>query len=295
MNPNISIGASKHIDLLKLNLNKYANYLKDNGYKLEINELPVGKYTFLRCNLDDSRNKNGSCQIFKNYVADVVSDIILNKWENYIIYDIIRQNYFYYNEDEKNKIFRYAQKHVSSKGMSSDDGKTVYQNRRSQIYRQLQEHLSSYDELIIDGFIQFRLKDYVSFLSEVIESAVDEFLMEKEYDDFIQILRYFAEIQEPRVNEAHVLVKTDGSFKLYDENKNIINSDYLEDFILTINEEINYEDLVISALISISPKKIIFHHTKNNAPENTIKTVKDVFVGRVSVCGGCEWCSSIKE
>ncbi|MTI79701.1 MAG: putative sporulation protein YtxC [Firmicutes bacterium] len=293
MNPDISIGATKHIDLIKSNLNRQVQGMENNGMKLEVDELPLGKYTFLNFNVKKANSGYQNYQLFKNSVASVISDVILNKWENYIIYDIIRENYYYYNEDERNKIFKYAQEHVNNnEGITELDYKPVHQDRRAQIYQQLKEYLSNNDHLVVDGFIQFRLKDYVSFLREVTESAVDEFLMEREYDEFIQILRYFAEIQEPKVNEVHVVLKPDSTYKLYDENKDVINSDYLEEFIMTMNEEINYEDLVISALISISPKEIVFHHDKEKIPNNTIKTIKDVFIDKVNVCNGCQWCET---
>ncbi|MBM7854774.1 putative sporulation protein YtxC [Desulfohalotomaculum tongense] len=294
MSPSISIGALKHIDLIKSHLNRNFRSLENKGLKLEIKELPMGKYTFLSCDVGNCSQNAGNqgYQIFKNYVANVVSDVILNKWENYIIYDIIRENYYYFNEDEKNKIFQYARQRVNEKDINAGFNSHLLYKRRNQVYQQLKDYLSQNNELVIEGFIQFRLKDYISFLREVIDSAVDEFLMEREYEEFIQILRYFVEIQEPKVDLAHVLVKPDGAYKLYNENKERINNDYLEDFIFTINKEINYEDLLVSALISISPRKIVFHGDEKYTPKNTLKTIKDVFVGRVEVCKGCHWCRS---
>ena len=41
------------------------------------------------------------------------------------------------------------------------------------------EYFESSNTIILDGFINFRLKDYLKDLEEIVEKAVDNFLMEK--------------------------------------------------------------------------------------------------------------------
>ncbi len=292
MNAHISIGASQNIDLLKNSLSRQFRVLERDGLKVEINELPRGKYTFLQCCLNkDSPQKHGEngYRIFKNYVASVVSDVILNKWESIIINDIIRDNYYYFDESERRLILENVQKYIQGNGANGISRNVL---RRNQIYQRLCEFLNTNDQLVVEGFIRFRLKEYISELRNAIENAVDDFLMEKEYGEFIQLLRYFVEIQDPRVDITHVVAKSNGHFCLYDDKKQNISNDYLEDVVMQIDNEISYEDLLISALISISPRKIVFHYQENNFPASTVKTIKEVFVGRVETCTGCEWCQN---
>ena len=49
------------------------------------------------------------------------------------------------------------------------------------------------------------MKDYVSELEDTIEQGGGEYLMEREYNEFIKLLRYFVEIQEPKVDTVNVL------------------------------------------------------------------------------------------
>lgn len=270
--------------------------LESEGIKLEVNELPAGKYTFLSCNIGNKyylKNGEKGYGLFKNYVASVVSDIILNKWQNILIQDIIRENYYYFNQDEKDKILEYAQQYINEK--NGEVGLTAQNHRRNQIYKLLNEYLSNHDQLVVDGFIRFRLKEYISELKTAIDSAVDDFLIEREYGEFIQLLRYFVEIQEPRIEMVHVVVKKNGLFGLYDKDKERINNNNIQDFAMDLMEnEINYEDLLISALISLSPRKIVFHYNEINCPKNTLTTLKDVFVERVEVCNECEWCQEFR-
>jgi hypothetical protein len=86
-------------------------------------------------------------------------------------------------------------------------------------------------------------------------------------------------------------MKPNGSFLLYDGQHRAVNSSYLEGFIVDLIEsEINYEDLLISALITIAPREIIFHTGKTEGPQNTLETIKNIFSDRVTLCRGCELC-----
>jgi hypothetical protein len=48
----------------------------------------------------------------------------------------------------------------------------------------------------LDGFLSFRLKEYRGRLAEVVDKAVDEYMMDMEYKEFIRVLRYFVDVQE---------------------------------------------------------------------------------------------------
>ena len=57
------------------------------------------------------------------------------------------------------------------------------------------------------------------------------------------------------------------------------------------SDEINYEDLLISALITIAPKTVMLHFASAAGKANTVvETIKSVFAGRVTVCRGCKLC-----
>lgn len=291
MLPSIAIGTSQHIDVVRCNLHKQLSNLADNGLNFKITELPAGKYTFLSCCIDNNCSKSSEDKALKKYVASALSDVIINQWQNMLITKIIRENYYYFNEEDRSKIYQFTQEYVDKRVEPS--GALLHKRRREQIYQQIQDYLESNNELIIEGFIRFRLKEYVSELKEAIDNAVDDFLMEREYSEFIQLLRYFVDIQDSKIDLAHVVAKPNGNFSLYDKNKKSINNDNMEEFILDINSDISYEDLLISALISLSPHKIVFHHNENKLPQNTLKTIKDVFVDRVETCNGCELCQKM--
>lgn len=292
----ISIGATQHIELLKAKLGRELKLFEGDGIKVDLEESPAGNFTFLACRVaehgDCSYTQEDTRVIFEHYIADIISDIILSHWENILLKEIIRENYYYFGDEEKNLIYNYALRHINQEGEDSRNA-IYWLNRKSKILQKLLEFLRHSNRIIIDGFIRFRLKEYMNELRDATDKAVDDFLIEREYGEFIQLLKYFVEIQEPRVEVVHVQIMAGGIFKLFDDKQQPIRSDYLEGFIIDlVDNEINYEDLLISALITIAPKRITLHYKNDGSQSATLDTIKNVFTGRVSECKGCSLCAS---
>ncbi|AGL01160.1 putative sporulation protein YtxC [Desulfoscipio gibsoniae] len=277
----LSIGTAYHKELLKDTLGQELMALKDKGLDVRMEENPAGGLTFLACCVSGGDQVE---PVFTHQIAGVITDLITGKWKDKLLRDIIRTNYYYFDDEEKGTIYDYAQQKLNHNENNKEKDKLW-------ILRRLTEYLNFNSDLVIDGFIRFRLKEYVNDLYNVADQAVDDFLSEREYNEFIQLLRYFVEIQDPRAELVNVVMRPDGVFQLYDEVGGFINSDYLKDFMADLAEsEINYEDLLISALITISPRKITVHLGNGDFPAGTLETISKVFADRVSKCQGCSLC-----
>jgi len=295
MQASFSIGARENIELLKSKLDTEFALLENDGIKIDCEQTPTGGLTFLGYNIADYGNSSYTEEetrvIFKHYIANVVSDVILNNWEKVLLLDIIRQNYYYFSPEEQQMIYSAALKLLNHGGETTDESFVQYLSRKSLILQKLLEYLHSNDRLIVEGFIKFRLKDYLQELSSAADRAVDDFMLEKEYKEFIKLLKYFVEIQEPRLELVQVLMQPAGTFKLLDGNNRNISNDYLDGFLFDTGEpEINYEDLLISALITIAPKTIILHFPENKPSNKVSETINSVFGERVRYCKGCRLC-----
>lgn len=294
----ISIGASNHVDVIKTRLSSELKELERRGLKFNIQENPAGKYVFLSCSLSEPENggysEDDALNLCKHYIADILSDLIIYKWQKSMLTDIIRENYYYFGEEDRRAIFENALNYLEENHSEEHDSVLTARKKRI-ILSKIKDFLNNYNQIVIDGFIRFRLKEYTKELQEAADKAVDDFLMDREYKEFIELLKYFVDIQDSRTDVVNVVMKNDGIFKLYDGQNTVINSAYLEGFIMDLTEsEINYEDLLISALITIAPKEIIFHTGKAEVPSTTMEAIKSIFSHRVGICRECELCSSKK-
>lgn len=292
----ISIGATQYIDLLKDRLGQKLNFLEGNGLKVILEERPAGRLTFLSCRLTGYGSyvytREEDCwTAFRQFLADIISDLILNHWEDQLLKDIIRENYFYFDNQERKIIYNYALHHVYSDDEESCLNPIYRSDRKNRILQKVMDFLHYNNSVVIDGFIRFRLKEYLGELREAADKAVDDYLMEREYQEFIQLLKYFVDVQEPRAEVVNILVNGAGNFKLYDEKMEPIKNDYMEGFVVElVDNEINFEDLLISALITIAPKNIVLHYKDDSVKSATIDTIEGVFAGRVLECAGCGFC-----
>lgn len=287
----LSLGFSRTPEELRARLQQDCRALVADGFRVAVDETSKGSYTFLGCNIAEGelsfRNYERVKNMLKAGVAKLLAETIVAREEKAMIRKMVNQNYYYFNEAERAAIYENALRLLDDGALFADFGQAARQNR---ILSRLQEYLDVHHELVLDGFIAFRLKDYRDRLAEVVDKAVDEYMMDMEYKEFIRVLRYFVDVQEAQVDEVHIVLGEGDAFKIRDARGHSINNQYLETF-LTRSEEINYEDLLISALITIAPQNVMLHFAPGAGRALTVvETVKNVFAGRVVVCQGCELC-----
>ena len=84
--------------------------------------------------------------------------------------------------------------------------------RRIQMLKeQLIALLEENPQLSLDGFLKFRIQEYKEELREIAEYAIDEFMMDRQYQEFISLLQYFVYIQEAKILQHISFIKADMS------------------------------------------------------------------------------------
>ncbi|NLW24933.1 MAG: putative sporulation protein YtxC [Clostridia bacterium] len=279
----ITIGTSQNPDALISRVDNELMTLRSRGIQFKYNVNHKGEFTFLGCDL---YARNLTPREFKYLLANIIADIIIEDWAQILVKKIIRDHYYYFNEEEKKSI-----KEKALELLKKEENKYYRLHRKEKVVERVLEYLERHDELVIEGFINFRLKDYISELEEIVDAAADDFLLEKEYLEFIRLLRYFVDIQEPKVNEVNILLEKNSMFKLLDSEGKEIENEYLEGFCVELmSNSVNYEDLLISALITLAPKQLVIHLKNEEEFKETIKTIQNVFGNKVNYCRGCTMC-----
>jgi len=208
-------------------------------------------------------------------IGSAFAQFLLYDIREELIDDIIEKEYFYFDEIDSQRILEKA----TDRNLGYDERKWA-----AYIHGRLTEFFSEGRILSMEGFIRFRLKDYIEELKYIIDGSVDELLIDREYNEFIKLLRYFVEIQEPKVEEVHVLLEGDKKYTLLDSGFREINNDMLEDLAREISDnDISYDDLLISSLITIAPNKIVIHDSNKIKNTELLKTIENVFCGKVEM------------
>ncbi|MGB7605005.1 MAG: putative sporulation protein YtxC [Lutisporaceae bacterium] len=293
----VTIGANNYADKIKDFIYSQIEKLEQEGFNILCEHYFIGENVFLKCALKDNLltrlTDKKAYEDFKFYISRIVTEAIINNWEGKLIKKILKYNYFYLSDREKDSICKTAQKMLQEDNGLLPGG--FYKlTRRNKIMREILEYLSNSDTIIIDGFVNFRLNAYIKELSDTIERAIEVFIAEREYNEFIKLLKYFVEIQECKVDVLHLIPTTEGKYLILDGSKKKINAELFEEIRVDIAEgDINYDDLLISTLITISPRKIYMHNLDSFNNKELVKTITNVFNDRISVCHGCDMCSQI--
>lgn len=223
---------------------------------------------------------------FRKFLSSLLCEAILKFYEEKIIKHILNFNYFYFEEYEKMQIYENCNRVMQSEEYTQED---VKQNL---IESEIEKYLSESKSIVLDGFVRFRLKEYLKYLDNIVDIAVNQFVIEKEYNEFINLLRIYIESKPSQYKILH-LIYMNGESILLDDNKNIVtvsenifNAKYLSDISFSSN------DFALNTLLTLLPEKIEIHLIDEE--DEFISTLKLIFEGRISICKDCNICRTYK-
>ncbi len=265
---------------LRRRLEENVFFFNKEGYGVSIAEKTVDGWPHLSV---DIQGKNGApaAPLLRRRLAEVLADYIMEGSVLPYLSEILEQHYFYFPRHERCEIID-----LSEKIWHRERGKEGF--LRTQVLSQLEEYLGRQDYLNIHGLLVFRLEKWQAALRRCLDQAVDEFLMEKEYQEFIRLLKYFVQLQEPKVYQVHVALDRQGNLVLLDQDYN-----YIEEQ----GESADWDDLtgdrddfLINTLIAVAPRKIVLHRQVQSQYPKAADTLKHIFEKRVSLCRRCKIC-----
>lgn len=163
---------------------------------------------------------------------------------------------------------------------------------KKEIYDEIKEYISENDTLNIEGYLRFRSRSFENLVDKVIEKVIMDIQMETEYEDFIEMLRYYINSQIPKVDTVNVVIKNDEYF-LYDHKHRKIEDSSLD----SIEEgyrldDLSKSDMLVSSLIVLAPSKVIVH-IKNDNQRELMQILKKIFAARLNFCYSCNLCDSM--
>ncbi|AKL94499.1 sporulation protein YtxC [Clostridium aceticum] len=291
----LSIIVEENVEELQQQLSKQIEPFKNEEIEIDESVTYHESFGILEYNVKIESVKNypisDFINIFKYCIANGLFEYIKIYEEPLLIHKLINYDYYYFSIKERMEIENIIKVDLKNQSDRMKDAHDEVHHRKFTMIQQMMEHLKTSSQINLKGFITFRLKDYTLELQDLVERAVEDFLMNKEYNEFIKLLKYFVDIQEAKIDIVHILLEEDSKYKLYDQYGNIVNNDYLK-MVATemVDKDINYEDLLISSLITIAPNQIFIHKISNLSNVEIIKTISRVFVNKVKVCDSCDWC-----
>lgn len=212
------------------------------------------------------------------------TDLIIYFYEDKLIRNILKKNYFYFTDSELSSILD-----ISNSILKEEDAS----HKKDLIYLSVFDYMKNNDLMNLNGFVQFRLKDYLEILDYLVDLSVNNFIINREYLKFIELLQDYIDSSVSNIDIVHLIYLNNESI-LLDEEKNVIPVDehildakYLSDISFSSN------DYCLNTLLSLLPKKLYIHIL--NEEDEFITTLKKIFRNRIAVCYDCEICNFYKS
>jgi putative sporulation protein YtxC len=215
-------------------------------------------------------------------IGAIMADYIFEYEEPDLIERLVQKEFQYFMADEVSNIVKQTKEMLERKRSGSSKGV----QRKEQLAKQISSYLHESRLLAVDGFIHFRLNEYRKLLALFVKKAVEQYILDQEYKDFIELLRYFVSVQTSQVPMIHLIHKGKRKFQLLHTDGTPVDWQDVE-------QTRSHEDLLVSTLLNMAPEQLVLH---TKAPEeNVIRTLMQIFEGRIILCNGCNECGFLLD
>ncbi len=282
---------------IKTNNEQIQNYLMDNIALINLSDIIFVKKCFSKYTNIIVHYVGTDTNLFYEYFANILTGCIINNFEYKIVHKLLEFNYFYFDDMDLSKIETNCTEILNSLSNTTAIDVSSYLpieilDRENCVFESVCDYIKNHKSMVLDGFVRFRLFKYINILDSFVDFCVNQFILNREYTEFIDLLKLYINSKETKTKLVHLIYVNDESI-LLDENKNIISlshsnldTHYLSDISFSSN------DYALNTLLSLLPEKIIIHLV---SPENEfINTLRLIFDGKVVICSDCNICRTYK-
>lgn len=281
----------------------FIDIVKDIKNMLEIRNINIGieeecneqehviKMYSVSNNNKDNINIRNSMNL---YLSMNVYNILSQSFADEQLKEYISEKYYFLNNKEINyltfkivEVLNCDKTFIEKKGIS-------YINKKNDTITDILNCIGESSEFNLKGYITFRKELIYKRFIEICDSVIEDYIVDKEYKEFVKLLKYFVSTQQPTISEVNIIVKGNNKYDILNKKGEDITQKLIKK--LAINEEdiygkIDVCDILISGLITNVPKRIVIHRYNHNKDDELINTVRDIFMEKVAFCSGCEFCS----
>ena len=232
--------------------------------------------------------------IFKHQLAEFLAEHVVRDWEPLLVWKEICKKSRQFIPVDRPIVYEKAKSFLKSCNQNESLNLLMNYGRKNRIAHKIMDYLYNNNILFIEGFIQFCMREYLNEICFAVDLAYEELKSEKEYNEFVKLLRYFVDTQPSYVIEVNLFIDEQGNYILWDGNGKRLDDDlinyYMEDLLVP---DITLDDILISILITIAPRRIILHKDGDATLNEPVKMIQQVFEERIQECNGCERCQGL--
>lgn len=274
---------------IKINSNSIIAYLLNRFSSLDLDYFNISSNSFKIYNNVIVHYSGNNVDLFFDYICSILTDTVIKFYEPIILKKELHNNFFYFSSSEKARILELCQD-------ESSDNSDFFEDRYFAIYNAISKYIHEHHSIVLNGFINFRLYEYRRKLDYILNACINRYLIEREYFEFINILRLYINSNVPHTSNINLVYFKDKAILLDEQNQNIdikatdsIHAKFLSDISFSDN------DYVLNYLLNALPNHLTIHlPVEQSSQDDFINTLKLIFENRVSICNNCNICSIYK-
>ena len=166
-------------ELLRKRLLQQIESWRSSGLLQEFNEISTGTITIWDCRAGN----NSQAKNLRRLAAQVLADYIVSEIEPVLLDKLASVHHPHFGKEEREQICqKVRQRLVREEALTGE-------SRRHCILKRLDEFLKDEEQINIEGFIRFRLPGLPAGTAATVQNeSADDFIIEKEYQEFINLL-----------------------------------------------------------------------------------------------------------
>lgn len=270
---------------IKTNNSKLISYLLNKFKTLDIDKVYFSLKTFKYYKNIIIHYLGNDYENFIIRISNILSFLVIDELEEDLLKRLIYHNYFYFDKKERQLILE------NCFSIMAEDFSNLFNKKLELLQNNFLSFIFANKSIVLEGVINFRINSYMDCLNDIVETSVNSYIVEKEYLEFISLLKLYINSQKNTPSTIHIIYNDSNSI-LLDENNSRINlkdysfkAKYLSDICFSNN------DYILNYLLTLLPSTIYIHLTTNTADE-FINTLQLIFEDRIKICTSCNICRS---
>ena len=144
---------------------------------------------------------------FYDIFSNILSKYIIENYEKSFINQQLKFDFFYFSTDEK--------KMIQTTTIQNLNSKLNKKQKNSIINNCIKSYFLEHSSCVLDGFINFRLFNYKNFINLILENTINDYILKKEYAEYVNLLYEYISIQEPQSENIHLMPESPGRKKRF--------------------------------------------------------------------------------
>ena len=202
------------LDFVK-ELQELRELLKKKNITIGIVESGEGSSNIIKIICDNESYNDKIKNTIYLYISNILYSVVVKEYRRKELFNYLMENYFFLKQSEI---------------MEVEEKMFYCINKINCIIEKIKECLEENEVINIKGFITFRMKELREDIECIIDKIVEDYMIEKEYKEFIKLLKYFVDIQESKIEKIDIYIQSDGGYILKDG----LGNDIFEEFVLYV-------------------------------------------------------------